>query len=171
MHCNALLTGCMANGYQAGCLHKIETHTWAHAHLLLQYLKNEDSSSVSFRKFNGDKRDIYPSFSICMHSVKGATLKKYPEIHGLNGSDGIEIYRNMLKGRQNLSMEFKTFNFENNSIDILSEFVDMFVSYSKQGQQLSVWNRKQHHTESPFYKSYQDPYFSNYNLYKILAVL
>ena len=130
-------------------------------HLLLQYLKNEDSSSVSFRKFNGDKRDIYPSFSICMHSVKGATLKKYPEIYGLNGSDGIEIYRKMLKGRQNLSMEFKTFNFENNSIDILSEFVDMFVSYSKQGQQISVWNRKQYkNTESPFYKSYQDPYFS-----------
>ena len=44
-------------------------------HLLLQYLKNEDSSSVSFRKFNNDERDVYPSFSICMHSVKGATLK------------------------------------------------------------------------------------------------
>ena len=67
----------------------------------------------------------------------------------------------MLKGRQKLSMEFKTFDFENNSIDILSEFVDMFVSYSKQGQQISVWNRKQHkHTKSPFYKSYQDPYFN-----------
>ena len=128
---------------------------------LLQYLRNEDSSSVSFRQFNNDERDVYPSFSICMHSVKGATLKKYPEIHGVNGSDGIEIYRNMLKGRQKLSMEFKMFDLENNSIDILSEFVDMFVSYSKQGKQISVWNRKQYkHTESPFYKSYQDPYFS-----------
>ena len=57
---------------------------------LLQYLRNEDSSSVSFRQFNNDERDVYPSFSICMHSVKGATLKKYPEIHGLNGSDGME---------------------------------------------------------------------------------
>ena len=128
---------------------------------LLQYLRNEDSSSVSFRKFNSDKRDVYPSFSICMHSVKGATLKKYPDIQGFNGSNGAEIYRKMLKGRHKLSMEFKTFDFENNSIDILSEFVDMFVSYSKQGKQISVWNRKQYkHTESPFYKSYQDPYFS-----------
>ena len=94
---------------------------------LLQYLRNEDSSSVSFRKFNSDKRDVYPSFSICMHSVKGATLKKYPDIQGFNGSNGAEIYRKMLKGRHKLSMEFKTFDFENNSIDILSEFVDMFV--------------------------------------------
>ena len=123
----------------------------------LEYQKNEDSSSVSYRNFNQDERDVYPSFSICLHSTKGSILKPKFSKHG---RDEIDKFHKMLIGRENLDKSFKQINYEENAIDIVEEFFDMFVTYTKKGEQFFTWQRKmKNKTKVPFYKSYQDPYF------------
>ena len=128
---------------------------------LQQYLKNEDSSSVSFRNFNQEKRDLYPTFSICVHSEKGGiisggSLKLSPS----NGSFA-DKYHEMLIGKEKLHKNFQDINFNHTVIDILEEFVEMFVSYTKQGKDVNPWNRheKNPKTTPSFHRSYQDPYF------------
>ena len=125
---------------------------------IIEYQKNEDSTSVSYRSFNQDERDLYPSYSICIHSTKGAILNGKSSL--LGESMGVDELHKMLIGRKKLSDKFKEFNLENNAIDIVPEFVDMFVSYTKQGREFNSWNRHmKNNAKAPFYNSYQDPYF------------
>ena len=142
--------------FQIGCIVLAMFMTYEQ---FLQYSKNEDSSSVSFRGFNYEERDVYPTFSICMHSTKGAILKRSPNFEGLDTPTGQNMYHKMLIGNEELRKEFHNFTFDGNSVDVLEDFVNMFVSYSKQGQQISPWTRQdKNKSNSPFYKSYQDPY-------------
>ena len=127
----------------------------------VEYQKNEDSSSVSFRKFNQDQRDIYPTYSICMHSTKGAILKVQPKDFENENHIGIDTYHKMLIGTEKLHKNFKNMDFENNVVDISREFIDMFVSFNKQGEEVTSWprNKKSEKNDTaPFYESYRDPY-------------
>ena len=107
---------------------------------ILEYQKNEDSTSVSYRSFNQDERDLYPSYSICIHSTKGAILNG--KSSKLGESMRVDELHKMLIGRKKLSDKFNEFNLENNAVDIVPEFVDMFVSYTKQGREVNSWNRQ-----------------------------
>ena len=141
--------------FQIGCIVLAMFMTYEQ---FLKYSKNEDSSSVSFRGFNYEERDVYPTFSICMHSTKGAILKRSPNFEGLHTPAGQNMYHKMLIGKDELRKEFHNFNFDENSVDVLEDFVNMFVSYTKQGKQISPWSRQdKNKSNSPFYKSYQDP--------------
>ena len=130
---------------------------------IVEYLKNEDSSSVSFRRFNQDQRDLYPTYSICMHSIKGAILKAQPKDFENEPQFGMDSYHKVLIGKKKLQKNFKNINFENNVVDIIPEFIDMSVSFTKQGEEGIAWTRKEKSKNNdipPFYKSYHDPYFS-----------
>ena len=123
----------------------------------LEYQKNEDSSSVSYRNFNQEERDVYPSFSICLHSTKGSILERKLDDHGRKGMDK---FHKMLIGREELDKSFMAYDYKANEIDIVAKFFDMFVSYTKKGKQFLTWQRqKSNNRNIPFYKSYQDPYF------------
>ena len=102
---------------------------------IVEYLKNEDSSSVSFRRFNQDQRDLYPTYSICMHSIKGAILKAQPKDFENEPQFGMDSYHKVLIGKKKLQKNFKNINFENNVVDIIPEFIDMSVSFTKQGEE------------------------------------
>ena len=41
------------------------------------YRSNQDSSSVSYKRFVGDDEDIYPTFSVCFHGNGGQIFKSY----------------------------------------------------------------------------------------------
>ena len=72
----------------------------------------------------------------------------------------VDELHKMLIGRRKLSDKFNEFNLENNAVDIVPEFVDMFVSYTKRGKEVNSWNRHmKNNAKAPFYTSYQDPYF------------
>ena len=128
----------------------------------IEYLKNEDSSSISFRKFNHEKRDLYPIYSICMHSTKGAILKLPPKDLGNETRLGMSSFHKMLIGIEELHENFNDIDFENNTVDIFNEFFQMFVSFTKQGKEAVSWpgNQKSKSSHSPpFYRSYNDSYF------------
>ena len=74
---------------------------------ILEYQKNEDSTSVSYRNFNQDERDLYPSYSICMHSTKGAILNGKSFSSGKPDSLEIDELHKMLIGRKKLDDKFK----------------------------------------------------------------
>ena len=152
------LSNCNIKLFQLFCIVLVAYLTYEQ---FLQYLKNEDSSSVSFRKFNQEKRDLYPSFSICMHSKKGGILQGSSKPSGLKTDLEMEMYHKMLIGKEKLDQRFEDIDFDHNAVEILDEFVEMFVSYTKQGKDLNPWHRykKSNPETPPFYKSYQDPYF------------
>ena len=44
-------------------------------HQFQLYVNNEDSSSVSYRKFNAEPQDTYPTYTVCISSVYGDIFK------------------------------------------------------------------------------------------------
>ena len=144
--------------FQIGCIILTVIMTYEQ---FLKYSKNEDSSSVSFRGFNHEEKDVYPTFSLCMHSTEGAIMKGSPDFEGSGTPTGVEMYQKMLTGNEELRKEFHAFEFNDNTVDVLDDFVSTFVSYTKQGHQIDHWTShqgKNKSNSSPFYKSYQDPY-------------
>ena len=132
---------------------------------LLEYRKNEDSSSVSYRRFSQEEKDLYPSISICLHSTRGGILDEFSELMNYSTAENIvsymDEYHKMLIGHEELSQGFKAIDFAHVAVDIVAQFVDISVSFTKQGHELNPWHREPNTTlDSPFYPSYRDPYFS-----------
>ena len=70
------------------------------------YKTNEDSSSVSYRIFNAEHQDTYPSYTVCIQSVYGDIFKK-DNFLGIDGFPSSLIYNQILLGecceKQNVS--------------------------------------------------------------------
>lgn len=120
----------------------------------LEYAENQDSSSVSYRFFNEDIKDVYPTFSICLYSGDGGILNEDVYDFGVYGIDEVENYHTMLVGMSNITEDFVKIDFDKNTLDIIDNFVDLSVSHTRQN--IKVDNKEM----SLFYKSYQDPYFN-----------
>ena len=119
------------------------------------YLENKDSSSVGYRRFNDEKRDIYPAFSICLNSRQGKIFDD--KLLGNLGQDGGKRYQEILLGNENMTNDFDEISYENVTRNFFDDFVEVFFTMTKQGDVVDTWqpNTKDH----PFFKSYQDPYF------------
>ena len=118
----------------------------------IEYTKNQDSSSVSYRSFNEEEKDVYPTFSICLYSSDGSILKEEMNYFGVKGINGVATYHNMLLGLKNVTKHFTAINFDESVIGVLESFVDLSISHTRQGKTID--------NDNQFYKSYQDPYFS-----------
>ena len=132
---------------------------------LLEYLKNEDSSSVSYRKFNQAEKDIYPSISICLHSTQGGIFDETSELKQMFATEDVisstDEYHKMLIGQKDLSHGFKSSDFDQMTVDIVYQFVDISVSYTKEGREINPWYSVSNTSlDFPFYESYHDPYFN-----------
>ena len=57
------------------------------------YIRNDDVSSMHYKKFTSHREDIYPTFSICIASYRGGLFK---DALGVNTA---EIYVTYLKGK------------------------------------------------------------------------
>ena len=145
-----------------------------------RYLKNEDSSYTSFRRFNSDPSDIYPTYTLCFlvkpknerggNIIDGASLKNYWE-----GSK--KTYYDMITGTRKIEEEafgaLSTFSLVTVK---LNEIVSDFVASTKDGKITHAWRREQYlstnnstrnsgntqrskHQSSnlPFYESYENP--------------
>ena len=126
----------------------------------LEYVKNQDSSSVSYRTFNEEEKDVYPTYSICLYSKDGAILNESRNYFKDKGKDGVENYHRILQGLNDTTKDFMEVEFDKNVIDILDGFVNLSVSHTRQGEIINEWQPPMNKELSPFYKSYQDPYFS-----------
>ena len=127
-----------------------------------EYTRNQDSSSVSYRTFNDKEKDVYPTFSICLHSTDGSILKHDSNFFGIKEKEqGVTNYHRMLLGYDNVTEDFMQIDFDNSVVNILEKFIDISLSHTRQGQYFDEWYRPTNsNIKSPFYKSYQEPYFS-----------
>ena len=135
------------------------------------YIHNEDSSSLSYRAFNQDEKDLYPTFSICLHSKEGGIFKPKYAKNGYGNIMTLGKYHEILLGYEyinkrlnaHMKTEFDNAEFDEMALDMMDDFVVYAFSLLQNGTNIelaNMWEKNINTTEqSPFYKSYQDPYF------------
>ena len=131
----------------------------------LSYLKNEDSTSMTYRKFNEEPQDIYPTYTICIKSLYGDIFRK-DDFLGIPGEvyKNSLVYNHVLLGKccknstiveiaSNMSYD-KTLSFD------ISRFVIDKTTITREGEEINSWSNETNEiTElrELFYRSYQDP--------------
>ena len=61
------------------------------------YLKNEDFASISYRKFNKEEKDEYPSFTVCLVGLRGQIFTQFDDVFN-SANYTRESYSNYLNG-------------------------------------------------------------------------
>ena len=140
---------------------------------LIRYIRNEDTSSVAFKKFNAAPQDKYPTFSLCFYG-KGP---KYKTIYNKNFFENINMsipqYWEVITGNVNASIEEikKIPEFPSATIT-LKEMVTYVATINDRAEVIHGWHLEDKtqplsenntlipiHNSSdwPFYISYQNP--------------
>ena len=128
-----------------------------------KYMKNEDVSSISYRRFNIERRDVYPSFSICLYSSFGMIFKQNENILGLKGWKGGNLYRRMLLGEESVKDDFirkrrfRLVDFDHLTVNLLDDIVLVFHAVTKNGNFVHEVESKNKNELRPFVYGYQDP--------------
>ena len=79
------------------------------------YISNKDLSVVSFRKFNSDIDDLYPSFSICLNGITGGIFKKEEILkisNGLDNGNAVRHYQKILRGKEIITSNISEADFD-----------------------------------------------------------
>ena len=150
------LTSVMLRGFQLMCLAIFLVLV---GFQVRSYIENKDSSTVSYRQFNHEERDLYPTVSLCLQSREGRIFNKGSNSQPYAmGQDWGKLYQEMLLGNVNASMEYENISYRNATWDLFDDFVEVFFIMTKQGDVIDAWqpNVENH----PFFKSYEDPYMT-----------
>ena len=113
------------------------------------YIDNEDSSSVSYRAFNQEEKDLYPTFSICLHSQEGGIFKPKPGKDRYESAIRLHKYHEILLGYEDIDKEynahmrkeFEKADFDEIALDVLEDFVDITFSLIQNGTNIKITNR------------------------------
>ena len=131
------------------------------------YLKNEDVSLFTYKRYNDEPSDKYPTFSICLwpsvDDILGYENNLYRErtIHqnlNMSGAD----YFNMLIGSslKGDGTNFSMLQFDEAKWE-LSKMISSYGAYSNQEETLVYWDTNKTNTSIPnflFYPGYQSPF-------------
>ena len=116
-----------------------------------RYQANGDISIVSFRTFNNEKQDVYPSYSMCVKGPNGEIFKE-DKIHSIWNDveyhKAARMYQDVLRGGGNFSTEIVKMNFDNLTIDFFDVIFESIQTHTKDGDI--------HHDHLPLSFSYQD---------------
>ena len=86
------------------------------------YLQNEDLASISYRKFNSESKDQYPTFTICLLGSSGGIFKESGVfLHSTNLTTS--SYQNFLNGLENDTAKFSGINYDDVVINIFDGYV------------------------------------------------
>ena len=125
---------------------------------IFQYRKNDDKSSISFKRYHTTKDDKYPTFSVCF-SIDGS----YPETLfqddiikaklDIDASDYHYMLIGLLKGKTNFSL----LEYDEAKWDLLLMFEEFLIN-TFDGNPVVHWTNDNHETsQAPFFTGYQDP--------------
>ena len=134
---------------------------------VLDYMKNEDVSLLTYRKYNDEPTDKYPTFSICLSTIGSDALLEYDNVlyreetiqQNLNmtGAD----YYNMLIGgsfRGDELTNFSLLQFEDAKWELM-KMISIYVADNNE-ETLEYWDEDLSNTSLPnslFYPGYQSP--------------
>ena len=134
---------------------------------VVEYLKNEDVSVFSYKRYNDAPREKYPTFSICLWpSIDdileyGNNLYQEQTIQRNLNMSGVD-YFDMLTGssfRGDGLTNFSLLQFDEAKWE-LSKMISTYVAYSNQEEPLVYWDTEISNTSVPtflFYPGYQSP--------------
>ena len=117
-----------------------------------RYIANGDVSTITFRTFNNEEQDIYPSYSMCFKGSNGEIFKQegIKSIwNDLEYDKGAKMYQDALRGGSNFSTEVIQKDFDDVTIDFFKEIFVSLETDTKDGE-------TQKHENIPLYISYQD---------------
>ena len=90
------------------------------------YLDNEDMASMSYRIFNHEEQDEYPSFSICFVGFRGEIFNQSHDVFTSNNVTRAS-YREYLRGeKKDYLAQFTTVEFD----DVVSKVYDRVLMQS-----------------------------------------
>ena len=125
------------------------------------YLRNQDLSSISYRKFNSEPQDQYPIFTICYSGYPEGEIFSDSLILPQYGIDP-RLYGLFLRGKLNEQEyqdninSFARINYDEVVSDVLKSIPIRFWAMSKENKVLSHWNRSLSQTP-PLVVSHQTP--------------
>ena len=128
------------------------------------FVQNEDVSVVNYKKFNSDGDSVYPAISVCVHSTTGNIFDETsPLIQSIDG--GVDGYHEILLGHKDGP---KSIAYNDVTKDLFKNFVELFFTMTNDGEIINSWHsnlkekkyRSGRRSQLPFFRSYQDPYFS-----------
>ena len=138
----------------------------------LRYTDNEDSSSISYKSFNKNSEDEYPTFSICLLSTPWQKLQhifdaELIEKHAISSLEwnklmkGYTIERNIWNTKLDFAnfsnVEHEDFSLELESL--LKLFINKAIQFeTKNETQTTNYGKfKKENKSWPFFLSYEDP--------------
>ena len=132
---------------------------------LNSYLRNEDSTSMSYRKFNDDFHDVYPTYTICIKSLYGDIFRT-DDFLGIPGSAyrNSLVYNHILLGKcckNTTIIEFASNISYDEALSFdIGRFVIDKVTITREGDEINSWSNETNEIDElreSFYRSYQDP--------------
>ena len=87
------------------------------------YLKNEDFASISYRKFNNEEKDEYPSFTVCLVGLRGQIFTQFYDVFNTVNYT-TESYSKYLNGfLEDYPAEFGAMKFGDVVLDIKGSYL------------------------------------------------
>ena len=93
------------------------------------YLNNEDNASISYRIFNKEEQDEYPTFSICFEGQGGDIFNQSHDVFDSNNVTRKSYYNYLLGSGEDYPVSFTTFEFDDIAIDIHKGYLIEFLEY------------------------------------------
>ena len=137
---------------------------------VVRYTKNEDASSIAFKKFNSSPRDKYPTFSLCFQGSKGDTIFNLTVCNDL---DNECPYRKAIIGKRDMTKEdIRSLPDFSSATIKLKEMVQEFSTIGEDSKTTNKWSLSKKNSAPsktnlllpsanvstwPFYASYQNP--------------
>ena len=87
---------------------------------LRYYLANEDLISMSYRHFNSEEKDEYPTLTICFNGYQGAIFDGSNDIFN-QGNASVGTYQRYINGKPNYnksSFDYNSINYDEVALDI-----------------------------------------------------
>ena len=114
------------------------------------YFNNDDVASISYRDFNEEEKDGYPTITLCLSDMKESG-KIFNETHAVFNSNSVTplLYEKFLKGNQKI--KFEKINFDFSTIqynDVVLNIHDGYLQRSVSGKSFEMF--KQHMRPFPF---------------------
>ena len=82
------------------------------------YFNDEDLLAITYRKFNAEEHDEYPTFSICVYGVDGAIFKQSHDIFKSSNITRATYYNYLNGSREDYSAQLREIKFHDVALDI-----------------------------------------------------
>ena len=101
----------------------------------LEYLKNEDTASIEYRKFNLEEKDLYPTFTLCFWPIQLGAHFDGNHYSFIRNNITPSLYGSFLIGDEDDDPKYDQIVYEDVVLSIIHNYVTGFASYGLNGSE------------------------------------